>query len=292
MSAFPASESAGREFLTRSRTAAGLLADALRLLVRNYDVLARRSAFFFVALLVGVIGTPLLFPELAREDRTTIFEPPKVTQYLFFLGLAEAQLVVAVTARCLAWPRERGILSARVAASFLSVAMAVFLKWLGVQIGITALLAQLSLLVRRPAMEASRWLILEGALLTVIAIGVVVFVRYFAVPATVVLEGKDVGKGAFTRSARLAVGMWPRVLGTLGVAWLALLALQVASRAIALRVAGDVLTAEVVAVLVSMLVYPYVGVVATLLYFSARARQEGAAGATAIAPPSRPPILR
>jgi hypothetical protein len=292
VSAFPPNESAGREFLTRPRSAAALLADALRLLVRNYDYLARRSAFFFIALLVGVIATPLLFPELVREDRTTMFEPPKVTQYLFFLGLAEAQLVVAVTARCLAWPRERGILSARVAASFMSVAMAAFLKWLGVQIGVTALLAQLSLLVRQPAMAPSRWLILEGALLAVIAIGVLVFVRYFAVPATVVLEGKDVGKGAFKRSVQLGAGMWPRILGTLGIAWLALLVLQVASRAITLRVAGDVLTAEVVAVLVSMLVYPYVGVVATLLYFGARTRHEGAAGATAIAPAKRPAIAR
>ncbi|HJU64816.1 MAG TPA: hypothetical protein VJ596_04030 [Gemmatimonadaceae bacterium] len=285
-------EHAGRDFLTRPRSVAGIHADALRLLARNYDYLARRSAFFFVALLVGVIGTALIFPNLSREETDALFGPPKVTQYLFFLSLAEAQLVVAVAARSLGWPIERGIVSSVLMARFTSVALSSFLKWLGVQIGVLALLAQLSLLVRQPSLEPSRWIILEAALLAAFLMGLAIFVRYFAVPATILMEGKDVGRGAFTRSAELARGMWPRILATLGVAWLVLLALQVASRAVTLRIAGDELTAEVVAVLASMLAYPYVGVVAALVYFDARTRRDGAAAATAIVLPIRRPTTR
>ncbi|MGH7720473.1 MAG: hypothetical protein ACREON_16705 [Gemmatimonadaceae bacterium] len=275
-------ESSGSDFLTRPRSAPRLLADALGLLLRHYDYLARRSVFFFVALLVGVIGAPLVFPGVFREPASTLVAPPKITQYLFFLGLAESQLLVAVAATCLGSPKDRGVLATRVATSFMSVALASFLKWLGVQVGVMALLAQLSLVITRPAMAASRWLAVEGVLLLAFAVGVVIFVRYFAIPATVVLEGKEVGRGAFKRSADLARGEWRRILATLGVSWLALLALQVGSRALVLELFREPLTAEVVAVLVSMLTYPYIGTLAALLYFDVRTRKEGAAGATAM----------
>ena len=112
--------------------------------------------------------------------------------------------------------------------------------------------------------------------------------RFFAVPATTLLEGRGVGE-SLGRSGQLAIGHKWRILGTMALSWLILVAISIAASMIVLVVMGiafaqrgpEAMTpsSSLLMQLPSMFSYivglPITVIVQTLLYYDARIRQEG-----------------
>jgi hypothetical protein len=117
-------------------------------------------------------------------------------------------------------------------------------------------------------------LVLLASLLFIIP-GAYVALRTFAVMPVVMLEHGSPNR-AIERAWGLGKGQVSRILVTLGLAWLIYLALFFFIGAVVGTGLGrhpvltDVLTAVIVA-----FVYPFIGVVTTLLYYDLRVRKEG-----------------
>jgi hypothetical protein len=130
-----------------------------------------------------------------------------------------------------------------------------------------------------------------AALLAGVPIAAYFYGRYFAVPATVVLEGVGVLKG-LKRSAELSRGFKRKVLGTLGVPLCLLLIMQLVMQAVTGALPGPAIIGFIVDQAVSVIAYPIISIIATLLYYDARIRKEAfdivvmAAELGAAAPPA------
>lgn len=118
-----------------------------------------------------------------------------------------------------------------------------------------------------------KWMAIWFGLIFFIVPGVLLFARYFAIPATVVIENMN-GRDALARSRRLAEGQRGRILATLGLGWLLYAAVWVGVYLLLAALAGAV-AAQVVTVIVLMFVYPLLGILGVVLYFDVRIRKEG-----------------
>jgi hypothetical protein len=119
----------------------------------------------------------------------------------------------------------------------------------------------------------AKWAMIWIGLLFFIVPGILLFARYFAVPATVVIEGLGPG-AALGRSRRLAEGERGKILATLGLGWLVYVAIAIALTLTFSGLAG-VFVGQVVAGILIMVVYPVLGILTVLLYFDVRIRKEG-----------------
>ena len=118
-------------------------------------------------------------------------------------------------------------------------------------------------------------------LLLLIVPGIIMFARYFAVPATVVLEGRS-GRDGVQRSATLSDGLKGHILKTLLLVWGIYFVLSLAAGMIggaaAVATRSDtmlVVFTQVVNAIFRIFVYPLIAIVQTLLYYDARIRKEG-----------------
>lgn len=120
-------------------------------------------------------------------------------------------------------------------------------------------------------------LLVAVGLLLLIVPGLIFFAWTFAMEAAVVIEGCRAGE-AFTRSRELSRGEVGRVLGTIVLAYVIVFAAVIGAGMVVggvgrlLGVAGPV--TEALGELVSQCIFPYVGVVTTLLYYDLRIRKE------------------
>jgi len=225
--------------LLRPRTAAELVDAAFVLLREHYaDVVAAAAVFLIPALVVQ-----LLLPVAAWRAGEALF---------FIAGAAAEGAVIAVASDA----------------------------YLGRPVSVRGAVR----------LAARRWLRLLAALITQLLVttlgvilfivpGLIAFARTFAMVPAVVLEGADVG-GAFRRADRLAQDAIWRIVGTIGIASLvaALLTLTAGWTAIlAARALGIAEWRVQVAAAdgCSVLTYPVVYVVSTLLYYDLRIRKEG-----------------
>jgi hypothetical protein len=141
------------------------------------------------------------------------------------------------------------------------------------------------------------WLILGAAILQGLAImfgmlllvipGIIAMALLFAVPIVVMVEGKENVSDVMSRSASLAQGDMLRVLGATVLAFLIVIAAQMGLRLLVVftaEVALDFLPlatdieerqADLLTRTLSIFVFPFPSVVATLLYFDLRVRKEG-----------------
>ncbi len=99
----------------------------------------------------------------------------------------------------------------------------------------------------------------------------------FAMPAVVMLEGAS-ASDSFTRSRELSKGYIRHILATVGVAWIIFWAAVIGVSVLggvgaALLNVGDAVVEPLVSLAILVL-YPFVGVVTTLLYFDLRIRKE------------------
>jgi hypothetical protein len=113
-------------------------------------------------------------------------------------------------------------------------------------------------------------------------------VRWFAIPATVVLENRGVG-ASFSRSSQLSINQKMRIFGTLFLAWMIVIVVAVAVFMLVLIIVGMTMaggdaealsgTSSMMLQLPSIFAYilllPIVIITETLLYYDVRIRQEG-----------------
>ena len=115
-------------------------------------------------------------------------------------------------------------------------------------------------------------MVLVGLLLLVVP-GIIVAVRYFAMPAVIMLEGAGVST-AMSRSARLTEGSTGRALAIFGTAWVvylvAMFGVQVLAEGLFAARTQVVVTGVIQAAL-----HPFLAALTTLLYFDLRVRREG-----------------
>ena len=189
-------------------------------------------------------------------------------------ALADAAIIVAVSDCYLGESVNVGDALARTAARLPAIIGASLIRWMLIAISAVApVIVYAPLMVGVPS--AAR---VTGALvfaLTAVLIGLYVALRTMPVTAVIVLEKTGV-MACISRAWALTRGEALRILVTLGLAWLIYLALWLlagATMSTVLRsrpVLADILAAVVVA-----FVYPFIGVVTTLLYYDLRVRKEG-----------------
>jgi hypothetical protein len=235
----------------RPRSTTELIDAAVQLLRHHYIELVTVSAIFVIpGLLVGVLFAPHLQPG----------QMPNLLNLLIFvvLGLAAgsfslmstAAIVLVVSDSYLG--REVSIASAvqRVIHRVGSVFGASFLQSLAIGFGF--------LLFIVPAFIFAAW--------------------FFAATAVVVIEGKT-AVAAMSRSKALAAGSVGRILGTLLLSLIIVIVIQIVV-GICLSLLASLLhmgasISSLITGIANLLIYPFVTVVITLLYYDLRIRKEG-----------------
>jgi hypothetical protein len=202
-------------------------------------------------------------------------------------SLAEATVVLAVSNSYLnANPDVQGSLRATLR-RLGPVMIAVFLKWFVIMLGVMAgfavsamgvgLAAVMSGMVQTQGGTAALLvggLLLVGALVLGGGLGLYLFARYFAVPATVVLEGLGV-RAALRRSRDLSQGIKRKVLGALGLPMLLFFMFQFVVVILMSALPGPAIIGFVLQKAMILVATPILYVIATLLYYDARIRKEG-----------------
>jgi hypothetical protein len=240
--------------LEQTRDLGALLRDSLTVYLRHFGTFVALGALVVVPseLIVSGIGLEYLTSDYDASPGFAELAIPAAVSYLVV-----APLITAICVHALRSVAGGGSLGARAAIvkgfeSFTPIFFAVLLAALGISLG-----------------------------LLLIVPGIYLFVRWYFVPQTVVLEGAR-DAGALRASGRLVTGAWWRTFGMVVlVNLLAVLVLFVlgqpftaladgTDRAI-WALAGQILTASVT--------QPFAAIFSTLLYFDLRERQRAAASA-------------
>jgi hypothetical protein len=121
--------------------------------------------------------------------------------------------------------------------------------------------------------------ILKGILVMVAAIfflvpGVIVWLGLFATPAVVVFERLGAME-SLGRSWNLAKGMKGKVLGVMLLAYLIVIAVQIAVTMIATPLGMSDIVVNIASSVLVIFIYPLIGICTALLYYDARIRKEG-----------------
>ena len=106
--------------------------------------------------------------------------------------------------------------------------------------------------------------------------------KYFAVPATVVIEGKS-GSVGLDRSAQLSEGLKGHILKTLLLVWVIYILLSTTAGIVAgifsggtgAAGTGPLLLTQLISAAFTIFVYPFISLTQTVLYYDARIRREG-----------------
>lgn len=117
-------------------------------------------------------------------------------------------------------------------------------------------------------------ILVTGVFLIAIPVGLYFFATYFAVPATVILEGAGVIHG-LKRSRDLSRGLKRRILGALGLSMLLFVIFQLILAALFALLPGPRIIGFLAEQVITIIAYPIIAVIATLLYYDARIRKEG-----------------
>jgi hypothetical protein len=194
-----------------------------------------------------------------------------LTLSLFWYAVGDAALVVAAS--------EAYLGGAPAAGAALSVARSHAGHVIGatlykVAVAMLGMLPLLALALVPAARAAGALPVVAAALLAVLWMAYIFLARYFAVPATVVLEGLP-SRTAWRRARQLSAGETRRVFAgyALALAVYTLVLLSVGGAAYAIF--RDAQAAQTVMSVFAIFVYPLLSAVTTLLYYDVRLRKEG-----------------
>ena len=104
--------------------------------------------------------------------------------------------------------------------------------------------------------------------------GVIVWLGLFATPAVVVFERLSAAE-SIGRSWNLAKGMKGKVLGVMLLAYLVVIAVQLAVEMLAQAIGLNPIMGSVASSVLVIFIYPLIGICTALLYYDARIRKEG-----------------
>lgn len=236
----------------RPRTVSELVDAAFQLLRRDYMQYVMLMAIAYVPWLVILMTTGLLTAAPGDDTGVTSILVMGLGAMIWF-SLIDAVMISAVSDSYLGRRVDVGGSFRRVSGRFGHVLLAVIAKALLVSFG----------------------------LLLLIVPGLYFLAKYFAVPATVVLEGRGAGEG-LGRSGQLSEGLKGHVLKTLLLVWGIYVALSFAVGVLGGLAAVFSQSAMLLIVFTQLVnaafrifLYPLIPIVQTLLYFDARIRKEG-----------------
>jgi hypothetical protein len=218
-----------------------------------FQVLRRHYAQFVLAMAVAYVPWLAVVTVLRRTTGLDLSGRTPNTGFFLVMGLGSllwyalmnAALVLIASDTYTGRPVDIGASFRHAARRFPAALAAVLLKALAAAVGMLAFLV--------------------GALY--------VLTRFFAVPAVVVLEDRG-PLAALGRSSELSAGEKWRIFRTLALAWVIYMMFSTGLGFVALLLRSDVLT-QVLGALFTILVYPLLPVIETLLYYDARIRKEG-----------------
>jgi hypothetical protein len=268
----------------KPRLASEIVDAAFQLYRKHFSELVTMSALCFAPyILIQLVATGGN-PEAPEAGISTMI--PLIVGGWLFGSFLEAAIVVAVSNSYLRGaPDPPGALR-HTLSRFGAVLLSITAKWFMIGLGfvlaflMTAVVAALALTVGGNVTPGSAGVALFGALITfvlflvAIPVALYFFASYFAVPATVVLEGLGVRAG-LRRSRELAQGFRKKIFGALGLPLLGWLILQLTLTGVLMLLPGPPVIAFLVDQAATVLAYPIIAVIATLLYYDARIRKEG-----------------
>lgn len=236
----------------RARSVSELVDAAVQLLRRDYLTYVMIMAMAYVPYMVLLMFSGVLDPERAMNPTASSLSVIYISGLLWFT-LIDGVITIAASEAYLGGRIDTGAAFRQSVARFGSLLIAAIVKWVSIIVGIILLIAP----------------------------GVYMFARFFAIPATVVLE-KLSPFAALGRSATLSKDLKWHVIKTLGLVWLIYLVLYLAIGLMAgggAAMSGTIsptmlLVSQVVGAAFTILVYPVISIVQTLLYYDTRIRKE------------------
>lgn len=254
---------------------------AFQLYRRHFTELLTLSALTF-----GVYSIAQLALTGGAPPEGTTISPAMVVLLVLgwiFGSLSEAAIVLAVSNIVVLGEADVAGALRRTLAKLGTVLMASTVKWLVISLafGVTVMIGvTLSAIVLVAAggggTAANGFLIVMvgSALIAGLPLALYFFARYFAVPAAVVIDGLGV-RAALRRSRILSKGAKRRIIGTLGLPMAFFFALGAIVGALLQLLPGPHVLHFLLTQAVTIVGYPVLGVIATLLYYDARIRKEG-----------------
>ncbi len=252
----------------RPRSATEIVDASFQLLRREYPTLVLVT---FVATIPALIFRLLVNSRLTNP--VVMLRSPGVVIGLFVIGvlctaLAEGAITLVVSDSYLdARPDAMGSLREALRRLHLIIG-ATIARWFpaGIAFMIGSVGAAIGVALRSPALAVALFL-------AAFIVAIWVFLRLFAATPAVMLEKRGM-IDAVARSWHLARDSVGRIFGALLIAWLIYIAI-----AIVVGLIGAVLKLPTLVALLSaaatVLIYPLIGVVTTLLYYDLRVRKEG-----------------
>ncbi len=273
-----------------------------------------RRHFPALVTLSAVVFAPYVVLELLMTGgQSTLEDSPVAVGLLSLVGwvfgsLSEAAIVLAVSNSYLKNDPDPAGSLRRTVGRLGSVMLVISAKWLAIGMGlilgmVVGLMGAGVLIAISGMLGLGTIGIVLSGLLIVGAVGLGAwlslqfFAVYFAVPATLVLEGIGV-RASLRRSRALAQGLKRRILGALGLPMLVFIVLQFVIVATVELLPGPQLITTLGWQAVNVVVSPILSVIATLLYYDARIRKEGfdievmaaELGSLTPPPPARPSV--
>ena len=200
-------------------------------------------------------------------------------------SLSEAGVVLAVSDSVMTGVMDAGSALRRTFRHALKILAAALLKWFIIMFMMTlafAIIPPTVALIGGNAFSSGALSTMGGIMIVVVLIGFAIgggvgmfyYSCYFAVSAAVIVEGLGVG-ASLKRSRALSKGLRRKVLSTLGTPMFILIILQFVIALIAQSLVSPIAIRFVVQQAVTIVLTPIVAVIATLLYYDARIRNEG-----------------
>ena len=268
----------------RPRTGTEIVDAAFQLYRRHFTPLITISA---------VVLAPLIALSLfwTGGDQTVQAARPVAMFSLLFLAwifstISEAAVVLAVSDSVLQGVVDVGSTLRRTLKRIMTLLIAAWLKWFIIMFGIGIALTVAALAAAAigggalAAAGTTSGAAALGVVMLIVAlvvgggVGLFYYSCYFAVSPAVIIEGRGAG-ASLTRSRGLSKGLRRKILSTLGTPMLILSVLQFIIAAMAQAMPGPAAVGFLMQQAVTIVLSPIVAVIATLLYYDARIRNEG-----------------
>ncbi len=228
----------------RPRTGAEIIDAAFQLFRTHYTQLVTLTAVTFAPYMIVQF--------LLLGGRRAVMSPGRTVATLSLLlvaliigSLSDAATMIAVADGYLGRAVDAGAALRQTFGQALPIVLASLRKWIFVGLGFALFLAP----------------------------GIYLLAQYFAVPAVIVLEKRGVGD-AFRRTRELSKGEKGKILGTLGLATLVYFIFQLIVGGMLTSMTGNEMIGTLLQQVFTILVYPLISVISTLMYYDVRIRKE------------------
>lgn len=265
----------------RPRSATEIIDAAFQILKRHY------SQFLVIAALAYL---PFFIVSIAAESAmpaTTIGATPSFGEFvpilvmlslaLLWFPIAEAAVFVGASDALLRGSVSAGDAFRQVFRKFPTLLGAAILKWLTISMAMTiTMLPAMALLAVTAAAGSAILTVVIGTLVIfgVMFVAMLVYVSLYATSPAIVLENVGAVE-SIGRSWRLSEGLRWKAFGAIVLAWLLIVAPLLAMMMIFATIFENPVIAQTAANVLSVLIYPVLGITFTLLYYDARIRKEG-----------------